>query len=53
MVPAPLSQQLADLAELLGRMCVHAAGSLQNATAALLESRDRLAAHVIAREAEL
>lgn len=53
MVPAPLSQQLADLSELLGSMCVHAAGSLRNATAALLESRDRLAAHVIGREAEL
>lgn len=53
MVPAPLTHQLADLSELLGRMCVHAAGSLQNATAALLESRVRLAAHVLAREAEL
>lgn len=53
MVPAPLSQQLSDLADLVGRMCLHAAGSLQNATAALLETRERLAAHVIAREREL
>lgn len=53
MAPAPLSQQLEDLTDLLGRMCVHAAGSLQNATAALLDNRERLAAQVIAREREL
>ena len=53
MVPAPLPQQLTDLSDLVGRMCTHAAGSLQNATAALLECRERLAAQVIAREREL
>ncbi len=53
MVPAPLSQQLADLSELLGAMCTHAAGSLQHATAALLECRERLAVQVVARAAEL
>ncbi|WP_225920589.1 phosphate signaling complex protein PhoU [Pseudonocardia oceani] len=44
---------MTDLTNLLGRMCTHAAGSLQNATAALLEGRDRLAAQVIGREREL
>lgn len=53
MVPAPLSQQLADLSELLAQMCTHAAGSLQQATAALLECRERLAVQVVARAAAL
>jgi phosphate transport system protein len=53
MVPAPLSQQLTDLSELLGQMCTHAAGSLQQATAALLECRERLAVQVVARAAAL
>ena len=53
MPPAPLAQQLVELRELLGEMCVHAAGSLQQATTALLECRERLAARVIGREAEL
>lgn len=53
MVPAPLPQQLADLSDLVGRMCTHAARSLQSATAALLECRERLALQVIAREREL
>ncbi|MBC8091348.1 MAG: phosphate signaling complex protein PhoU [Pseudonocardia sp.] len=53
MVPAPLRQQLSELSELLGQMCTAAAGSLQNATAALLECRERLAAQVIAGEPEL
>jgi phosphate transport system protein len=45
---APLPQQLAELSELLGRMCTAAADALNRATAALLESRDRLAVQVIA-----
>ena len=53
MVPAPLPQQLTELAELLGQMCTAAAGSLQNATAALLESRERLAARVISDKPQL
>lgn len=53
MVPAPLAQQLVQLRELLGEMCVFAAGSLQQATTALLEDRERLAVRVIGREAEL
>jgi phosphate transport system protein len=42
-----------ELRELLGEMCVFAAGSLQQATTALLECRERLAVRVIGREAEL
>jgi phosphate transport system protein len=53
MPPAPLPQQLAELAELLGRMCTAAAGALNRATAALLESRERLAAQVIEGDAEI
>lgn len=53
MVPAPLSQQLVQLRELLGEMCTFSAGSLQQATTALLECRERLATRVIGREAEL
>ncbi|WP_300012174.1 phosphate signaling complex protein PhoU [Pseudonocardia sp.] len=53
MVPEPLPKQLAELSELLAQMCTHAAGSLQQATSALLECRERLAARVIGREAEL
>jgi phosphate transport system protein len=51
--PVPLPQQLADLAELLGRMCTAAAGALNNATAALLESRVRLAEQVVAGDAAI
>jgi phosphate transport system protein len=47
-IPAPLPEQLSELSELLGRMCTAAAGALQNATAALLERRERLAEHVVA-----
>ncbi len=47
MPPAPLPQQLADLSEMLGRMCTAAAGALNRATAALLESRERLAVQVV------
>ncbi|OZM84127.1 phosphate signaling complex protein PhoU [Pseudonocardia sp. MH-G8] len=48
MPPAPLPEQLDELSELLGRMCTAAAGALHRATAALLESRERLAAQVVA-----
>ena len=48
MPPAPLPQQLAELSELLGRMCTAAADALNRATAALLESRERLAVQVVA-----
>jgi phosphate transport system protein len=43
-----LPEQLAELSTLLGRMCADAAGALHRATAALLESRERLAAQVVA-----
>jgi phosphate transport system protein len=53
-MPAPpLDQQLDELAELLGRMCSAVAGALQRATAALLESRERLAAQVVAGDADI
>lgn len=48
MPPAPLPQQLTELSELLGRMCTAAAGALNRATAALIESRERLAVQVVA-----
>lgn len=51
MPPAPLPEQLATLAELLGRMCTTASGALQRATAALLDNRERLAVQVIAGDA--
>jgi len=53
MPPAPLPAQLDELSELLGRMCTAAAGALNRATAALLESRERLAAQVIAGDAAI
>jgi phosphate transport system protein len=53
MPPAPLPQQLAELSELLGRMCAAAAGALNTATVALLECRERLAVHVIRGDAEI
>jgi phosphate transport system protein len=46
--PPPLPQQLSELSELIGRMCTAAAGALNRATAALLESRERLAVQVVA-----
>jgi len=53
-VPAPpLPQQLAELSELLGRMCTAASGALHRATAALLENRERLAAQVVAGDEEI
>jgi phosphate transport system protein len=51
--PAPLPQQLADLAELLGQMCTAAAGALNRATVALLDSRIRLAEQVVAGDAAI
>jgi phosphate transport system protein len=48
MPPAPLPLQLAELSELLGRMCTAASHALNHATAALLESRERLAVQVVA-----
>lgn len=51
MPPAPLPEQLATLAELLGRMCTTVSGALQRATDALLEGRERLAIQVIAGDA--
>ena len=51
MPPAPLPQQLDELAELLGRMCTTCAGALQRATTALLEPRPRLAEQVISGDA--
>jgi phosphate transport system protein len=53
MPPAPLPQQLAELSELLGRMCTAAAAALNNATVALLECRERLAVQVIRGDAEI
>ncbi len=49
----PLPKQLADLAELLGQMCLAAAGALNNATVALLDSRVRLAEQVVAGDAAI
>ena len=53
MPPAPLPEQLAELSELLGQMCTAAAGALNRATAALLESRERLAEQVVAGDAAI
>jgi phosphate transport system protein len=53
MPPAPLPQQLDELSELLGRMCTAAAGALNRATAALLESRERLAVQVVTGDAAI
>ena len=53
MPAAPLDRQLDELAELLGRMCSAVAGALQRATAALLESRERLAAQGVAGDADV
>src|ERR1700754_3195705 len=51
MAPPPLAQQLAELSELLGRMCSGAAGALNRATVALLENRIRLAEQVVTGDA--
>lgn len=52
MVPAPLHRQLVELSELLARSCTTAAESLQQATVAMMERRERLALRVIARGKE-
>jgi phosphate transport system protein len=49
----PLPKQLAELASLLGEMAVAAAAALQQATAALLEGRERLAHKVITSDAAI
>ena len=53
MPPAPLPEQLDELSELLGRMCTAAADALNRATAALLETRERLAVQVVAGDAAI
>jgi phosphate transport system protein len=53
MPPDPLPQQLADISELLARMCTVVAGALQRATFALLEGRERLAHQVVAGDAQV
>ena len=53
MPPAPLPQQLHELSELLGEMCTAAASALNRATTALLGSRERLAAQVVAGDAAI
>ena len=53
MPPPPLPQQLVELSQLLGQMCTAAAGALNRATAALLESRERLAVQVIKGDTQI
>jgi phosphate transport system protein len=53
MPPPPLPQQLVELSQLLGQMCTAAAGALNRATTALLESRERLAVQVIKGDTEI
>jgi len=53
MPPAPLLMQLGQLSELAGTMCAATAAALQNATAALLQNRQRLAEQVIAGHRDL
>ena len=53
MPPPPLPQQLSELSELIGRMCTSAAGALNRATVALLESRERLAVQVVAGDEQI
>jgi phosphate transport system protein len=50
---APLSDQLAELGELLGQMCTTVAGALQRATYALLEGRERVAQQVVAGDLQV
>jgi phosphate transport system protein len=45
--PPALPEQLDQLADLLGRMCVQAAGNLRDASAGLLEGRLRLAEKLV------
>jgi phosphate transport system protein len=51
--PPALAQQLDRLADLLGKMCVQAAVTLRDASAALLEGRARLAEKVVAGDAAM
>lgn len=51
MTARPLSDQLGELSELVGQMCAAATGALQDATAALVDGRGRLAEKVIAADA--
>jgi phosphate transport system protein len=51
--PPALPQLLDELSELIARMCVDAAASLRNATAGLLETRQRLAEKVLASDAAM
>jgi phosphate transport system protein len=53
MPPPPLPQQLVELSQLVGQMCTAAAGALNRATTALLESRERLAVQVIKGDTEI
>ncbi|MEJ3652282.1 phosphate signaling complex protein PhoU [Actinomycetes bacterium KLBMP 9759] len=53
MPPAPLPQQLDELSELLGQMCTRVAEALNNATAALIEDRERLAHLVVVGDADI
>src|SRR4051795_6003479 len=53
MAPPALPQLLDELSELLCRMCTEAAASLRNATAGLLETRQRLAEKVIEGDAAM
>jgi phosphate transport system protein len=53
MPPDPLPRQLADISELLARMCTIVAGALQRATCALLEGRERLAHQVVTGDAQV
>ena len=50
MAPPALPQLQDELSELLGRMCTEAASSLNSATAALLEGRQRLAEKIVAAD---
>jgi phosphate transport system protein len=51
--PPALPHLLDDLSDLLGRMCTESATSLRDATAGLLETRQRLAEKVIAGDAAM
>jgi phosphate transport system protein len=48
-----LPRQLSELSELISRMCTSAAGALNRATVALLESRERLAVQVVAGDEQI
>lgn len=52
MTARSLAPRLGELAELVGLMCITTATAMQHATAALVDGRDRLAAKVVADEAQ-